>query len=431
MNFETINILVSSMDRSIVDASRALLLAGKSILLAGAPGTGKTRLAISLSEAFTGIEPVIVVGRGDMTSQDLIYSYQPGSKGLRLNLGELAISVTSSWIRLLAGLTPRWILFDEINRMNAETVLGKLFTALDLPYREKVEIVPLNVLRDILEDEKLLDIVSSYAGLDRETAKTNLMTLIERIKELGLAGLPLPYSWRSIATINIVDRAHLFRLGFALLRRYPIIMVPGIGVNVKPSINQETLQNIINEYKRLYNVIERIITPSGEPGKGELCRSSLRELALRSRITGFDRPIYIIDVGMLEEAYTRYELPIKLAVAVSAALTKLGVEIGYALLSDICKVSATASLLELDESLLADILVSSILLPQLGSLAPTLKMELLLQGSSWRAERVAEFLSLIVELLGENSLSAIHAEALRLELPYTQMWVYHSVKRGH
>ena len=409
------------MDRPVVDASRALLLAGKSILLAGAPGTGKTKLAITLSEAFTGIEPVIVVGRGDLTSQDLIYSYQPSSKGLQLSLGELSISITASWIRLVEGLTPRWLLFDEINRMNAETVLGRLFTALDLSYREKVEIVPLNVLRDIVENEKLLDVVASYAGLDREDAKNNLMKVIESVKKLGLAGLPLPYSWRSIATINIVDRAHLFRLGFALLRRYPIIMVPGIGVSVKPSINHEVLQGIISENKKFYNIIEEMIIPSG--GKGQLCKSSLQELALQSRITSFDRPIYLVDISVLEEAQARYKLPIKLAAAVSAALMKLGVDVGYALLSDICKVAATASLLELDENLLADILVSAILLPQLGSLAPTLKMELLLQGSSWRAERVAEFLSLIVELLGESSLSAIHAGALRLELPYTQMWM--------
>ena len=405
-------------------AAETLLLAGKSVLLAGAPGTGKTRLGVVLSKRFTGLEPIIVVGRGDMTSQDLVYSYQPSGGGVKLVLGELAVSVIASWARLVEGLTPRWVLFDELNRMNAETVLGKLFTALDLSYREEVEIVPLNVVNEVVGSKELLETVSSYADLEPGRLKENLANIVARLRGLGLAGLPLPYSWRSVATVNMIDRAHLFRLGFALMRRYPVVIVPGVGTSVAPSsIDTGLLQKITNNNK-IYSSIINII-------RDKACDVALRELALRSRLTSYDMPLFLANVDTLKEALTRYKNAIDTAAAIASIMSRLGVEIGYAMLVDTCRVAAAAMLRDLPETTVADIVVASILLPQLGSLAPMLKIELMLQGNSRRAIKVASLLSSIPKLLGENSLSAIYAEALSLELPYTGVWMQGSSQGGY
>ena len=205
--------------RIVETAVDLLLLSGKSVLLAGAPGTGKTRLGFKTARAFTGMDPVVVVGRGDMSARELLYSYEPMGSGFRVVLGGLAISVLASWARLLSGLAPRWLLLDELNRMNAETVLGNLFTALDLAHRQRVDVVPRWLVEKVLRDESLLDEVADAAGLEKRQVREVFVAALKRVLDSAekVPVLPLPYSWRAIATINMVDRSHLFHLGFALL----------------------------------------------------------------------------------------------------------------------------------------------------------------------------------------------------------------------
>ena len=58
-------------ERKIKDVD-LLLMSGKSVLLAGAPGVGKTRSARRIARKYTGIEPVLVVGRGDLSYDHLV-----------------------------------------------------------------------------------------------------------------------------------------------------------------------------------------------------------------------------------------------------------------------------------------------------------------------------------------------------------------------
>jgi len=51
-----------------------LLMSGKSVLLAGAPGVGKTRDARRIARGYTDIEPILVVGRGDLSYDHLVFS---------------------------------------------------------------------------------------------------------------------------------------------------------------------------------------------------------------------------------------------------------------------------------------------------------------------------------------------------------------------
>jgi hypothetical protein len=403
------------VQREVRVAAELLLYSGKSVLLAGAPGTGKTRLGFELSQSFTGLDPVDVVGRGDLAPRELLYSYEPLGEGFRVVVGKLALSVMASWARLVQGLTPRWLLLDELNRMNAETALGSLFTALDLAHRGRIAVVPRWLVERTLSDGSLLDEVAAAAGTDGESAKKALGEALEASRRRGLDGLPLPYSWRAIATINLLDRSHLFRLGFALLRRFPMVLFPGVGAQLRPRIGDEAVARHAGR-DRAGGVYEQVLGLL----QGGLCVQALEELKAGPSLTAYDAPLYAVGLGgeLAKRALESYPRVAQIVALVASRMADVGIELGPAVLADVCRLLAVAVLHGgAGEDLLADVAVASLLLPQLGAVAPRVKAELLLGGSASRAARVQRLLELVGELLGDRSMSAMYAEALKLEIP--------------
>jgi hypothetical protein len=92
------------------------------------------------------------------------------------------------------------LIIDEINRANVDLAFGKFFTLLDPIHREK---------------EKL------------------------EIPGSGENSIEVPYVFRVLATMNSYDRALLFKLGYALTRRFAII-------------NHSYIQEIDKYYKEKY-----------------------------------------------------------------------------------------------------------------------------------------------------------------------------------
>jgi len=402
------------------DAAQLLLLAGKSVLLAGAPGTGKTREARELARRMTGVEPETIVGRGDLGYEDLLYRYEPSPSGYKLVLGPLAVSVISSWIRIFHGLTPVWLLFDEINRFNAEVVLGDLFLVLDLEHRKSKEVVPQSVMMEVLKNSSLLEEVKRKAlgGLEEELEFGDASKTLRRVLECFPNGLPLPYSWRALATMNLIDRAHLFRLGFALLRRFPLILYPRFGDSFNPALNIESLEEGSQKFdSRVLEVVKKFLTSE------ESLKMALKELSLCYEKCPWDRVLSSVRLAERRVSKVSFTSVIEAISTVVAGLLKVGVDVGYALLLDVRKILVIASLLGRsmeryqDESFLADVVISSLLLPQIGGIAPAVKADIVLTGRSARLEKLKELVDYIVSLLGEKSMSAYYMEALRLELP--------------
>jgi 5-methylcytosine-specific restriction protein B len=170
----------------------ALKSGKRHLLFYGPPGTGKTELARYVADQInpkTGY--TILTGSADWSSQDLIGGYQPiGGGNIAFVPGVLLRNFDKP------------LVIDELNRCDIDKVLGPLFSVLSnssttLPYRTDVA----------NKDSQQFVILGQYDP-DAE---------------------PPVYSphdtWRIIATINTMDKAGLFRMSYALSRRFAWIFV--------------------------------------------------------------------------------------------------------------------------------------------------------------------------------------------------------------
>jgi MoxR-like ATPase len=172
------------------------LRAGKHILLSGPPGTGKSVVAAALCRAVVDEEFQTATATADWTTFDTIGGYMPQDGGaLEFEPGIVLRSLERG----------RWLVIDELNRADIDKAFGPLFTllsssaeagggeAVTLPFRKA---------------EKNIRIVRAVRRADASSPYA------------------LTPTWRMIGTLNVRDKATLFQLSFAFLRRFAVVDVP-------------------------------------------------------------------------------------------------------------------------------------------------------------------------------------------------------------
>jgi MoxR-like ATPase len=385
--------------RSVEVYAELLLGIGKSVLLTGAPGTGKTRLALRLAERFTGSRPVVVVGRGDMGYSDLL--------GADRDVAPAALSVIASWARLRAGCPPVWLLFDEINRANVEVALGELFTALDARYRGAVAVVRPSVVRKLLSLREPVEAVADVASEGCGVSEGDVVAVLESFQSRGV---PLPPSWRMLATMNVVDRAHLFRVGSALARRLPPVYVPGVAFHAQPPPRRERADRRGRGRRYPQELV------------AETCREAVRELLepVRLVVGGVaveDRTVLAVGAGRLREAAPARSRVWQLLFEAMDYAAAAGLELGYSVLADTCKLLALEEAMGVrDDERVVDVVLSSLILPHLSTVVPQLKFEMAMGVRSGRQQALHSLRAFIDEVLGPGSLSDLVMRAVELEL---------------
>jgi MoxR-like ATPase len=185
----------------------ASLNSGKNIILNGPPGTGKTKIATWLCEQVTEQNEVIddyefTTATADWTAFDTIGGYVPSTDGNQEEL-EFQPRIFLNRFRNDDG-NPKneWLLIDEINRSDIDKAFGQLFSVLSgdsvtLPYErdDTVELV-------WAEDEQ------EFAAIENSPDK-----------------FPVTESWRLVATMNTHDKASLYEMSYAFMRRFNFVYV--------------------------------------------------------------------------------------------------------------------------------------------------------------------------------------------------------------
>jgi MoxR-like ATPase len=186
----------------------AALNSGKHVILTGAPGTGKTELAIDICKSVHELKfssgYLLTTATSDWTTFDTIGGYLP-DKDIKLKFED--------GIFLKAIKNDNWLIIDEINRADIDKAFGQLFTVLsgqpvELPFlnenKENIKIFPNSSYRS--------DTDSAYQVND---------------------------NWRIIATMNVYDKDYLFDMSYAFLRRFSLIELELPSTNVYEKLIKE------------------------------------------------------------------------------------------------------------------------------------------------------------------------------------------------
>lgn len=180
---------------SVLAEAVTAIRSGKHILLSGPPGTGKSTVASALCRAVVDEQFSIATATADWTTFDTIGGYIPQTGGaLEFEPGIV--------LRALRG--GRWLVIDELNRADIDKAFGPLFTLLA-------------GAGENTNDEVVLPF---------KRGTQNVRIAWAESREAADTPFALTPVWRLIGTLNVSDKATLFQLSFAFLRRFAVIDVP-------------------------------------------------------------------------------------------------------------------------------------------------------------------------------------------------------------
>ncbi|ADB58825.1 AAA family ATPase [Archaeoglobus profundus] len=325
----------------IVKLTLAHIVAGKNVVFYGPPGTSKTYLAKKICGEVCGPDNYSFhTANAEWSYFDVVGGLVLEGNGTKFKKGLLLEAVEKCWDSLEKEGKPSWLIIDELNRANLDLAFGKTFTQLDIDYRD----MPLEVIEKNGERKEFY----------------------------------MPYSFRILATMNTYDRALLFSLGYAFMRRFAFIPVGSLLKQNKTIAETGTEMRITDEMREF---------ASSDIAKDlrELTKNAILKHFSKEKENGKDRA-YIFEKFKIDSTAKVDEIIGKLRLNELDILDVLSyiafkitneelVEIGHAIVFDAAKFIVAYSQISpgIDPRIILDEAVVAYILPQLEYFMPKLR----------------------------------------------------------